>query len=250
MLLSLRLDRKLISSLDGLLILCYHSVPIQGNWYYDVKTSDFEKHLKYLSDRFEIIRAIDFVNGKKEEGSPMIALTFDDGYENNFSNLHPLLLKNDIPATIFVTTDYLQEKKGKIIEPEAGLQKKMLTWKQLRELSESSLVDIGSHGVHHIEMSKLAKNELLDELINSKLMLESLIETEVSLFAYPGGFFNNMTTRLLRQAGYKGGFTSLPRINDTATNKYEIGRIAITKRQSDVPSFSYLIVKILRELKD
>jgi peptidoglycan/xylan/chitin deacetylase (PgdA/CDA1 family) len=250
MMLRLNLDKRLIRNVDGLLVLCYHSIPVQGEWYYDILLSDFEQHLEYLTERFQIIPAIDYIDGKNGNRLQKIALTFDDGYEDNASNLYPLLLKYDIPATIFVATYYIHENTAKTIEPNPGFYKRMLTWKQLRELSESGLVTIGSHGIHHRKMTQLEQDELHDEFVNSRLMIESYIDAEVSLFAYPGGFFNEKTTQLLKETGYKGGFTSSPKINDNTTDRFEIGRIGISRRQSDVPSLSYLITKLIRDLKD
>ena len=94
------------------LVLCYHGIhnnevefPI---WtHLDYKT--FEQHLKFIADNCNVISlsalSEQLVGGNFDPYA--VAITFDDGYHNNFTNAFPLLAKYKIPATIFVTTDFI-----------------------------------------------------------------------------------------------------------------------------------------------
>lgn len=74
-----------------------------------VSPEHFYEHMKYLKDNYNIIsledlkRAMD--SGKIPKKS--IVITFDDGYADNYLNAKPVLEQLQIPATIFVTSDYI-----------------------------------------------------------------------------------------------------------------------------------------------
>lgn len=87
-------------------ILMYHSIG-EGGAFFAVTEEDFEKQLLYLKRRgFVCITLSELVEKleRKEDVSSNVVLTFDDGYEDNYTKAFPLLKKYDIPATIFLIT--------------------------------------------------------------------------------------------------------------------------------------------------
>src|SRR5690606_18113223 len=75
---------------------------------------DLEKILKYLKSRFEIVsleKIFEFHRSKRIPSRKVVALTFDDGYLNNFTVALPLLEKYQIPATFFIIGKSLAEEK-------------------------------------------------------------------------------------------------------------------------------------------
>jgi len=67
-----------------------------------VTTSTLEKHLQFLKGRYSIIRLEELPD--IEQTGRLCCLTFDDGWEDNYTHAFPILQKYDVPATIFVTT--------------------------------------------------------------------------------------------------------------------------------------------------
>ena len=80
---------------------------------------------------------------------------------------------------------------------------KVLDDKQVKELSKSSFVQIGSHCDNHNNLSKLSKALAIKELINSKSQLESLIQKEVYSIAYPDGDYDRLLIDEAEKIGYK-----------------------------------------------
>lgn len=77
-----------------------------------IPVAEFEKILIYLKKRFEIVplsTLFDEHRNKKKGGKKKIALTFDDGYSNNFNIALPLLKKHGIPATYYIITQGLED---------------------------------------------------------------------------------------------------------------------------------------------
>jgi peptidoglycan/xylan/chitin deacetylase (PgdA/CDA1 family) len=101
---------KVFSALskNNKLILVYHGVankPDHNISVGPISTAQFEQHLSYFKKHFNTVSLQDIFEMHRAGFAPKrktIALTFDDGYENNYTNAYPLLKKYSIPATIFV----------------------------------------------------------------------------------------------------------------------------------------------------
>lgn len=102
---------------NSFLILMYHRIiePKKSGQFLEpgmyVNPDTFESHLQYLKSNFDILPLKDLVSGIKVDPgsptSPRCALTFDDGWRDFYENAFPLLLKYNVPATVFLPTDYI-----------------------------------------------------------------------------------------------------------------------------------------------
>jgi peptidoglycan/xylan/chitin deacetylase (PgdA/CDA1 family) len=103
------------------LILMYHRVlpdsdpeikKIQPGLY--VTPENFEKQIAYLAPRFQFIPLSRLV-GMISEGRPLsgnyAVITFDDGWSDNFEFAFPILRAHNVPATIFLTTGYIESHR-------------------------------------------------------------------------------------------------------------------------------------------
>ena len=73
----------------------------------------FEQQLEYLKKEYTILPLEEALQRLRSGNLPKNALsiTFDDGYENNYLYAFPILKGLELPATFFVTTDFVFEKK-------------------------------------------------------------------------------------------------------------------------------------------
>ena len=79
-----------------------------------VRTDDFDKHLAFLKAHFAVISLNDLVSCLRHSGLlpvNFVVLTFDDGYEDNYTDAFPLLLKHGTPATMFITVGLIEERE-------------------------------------------------------------------------------------------------------------------------------------------
>jgi peptidoglycan/xylan/chitin deacetylase (PgdA/CDA1 family) len=105
----LGLGSRLLKNRYGERILVFHNVDVAGGTKYNsrsVSQAYFEELVLYFKKHFNIISLADFYDRKFEKGKLNIALTFDDGLENNYTLAKPVLEKYNVPATFFITPIY------------------------------------------------------------------------------------------------------------------------------------------------
>jgi len=160
-------------------------------------------------------------------------ITFDDGYEDNYTVGLPVLERHGVPATVFVVTGDVGEKA--VVWDEAGedLPADMLTWEMLAEL-QSRGWEIGSHGHHHVHFDRQRPDRQESSICQSVRAIEKALGTVPISFAYPYGAFSGATKALLRQVGLRFAVTTeRPAPTDLAEpdDLLELKRVAIGGRR-------------------
>lgn len=96
----------------GLIVLTYHS--FCKDWprglFNSLPVHQFEQQLRFLKQHFEVVsleRGISNIKSGTAAEKPFVALTIDDGFQDNYNLAWPLLKRYDVPATIFLATDFL-----------------------------------------------------------------------------------------------------------------------------------------------
>lgn len=187
---------------------------------FSVMPDCFEKQLRYFSGSgFETIFATELpdadLNGKKK-----LVITFDDGYEDNYTRAFPLLKKYGCKATIFMIA-------GEIGKPG------YLTADQIREMTESGLVSIQSHTVSHMPLAWGDKTyeDVVYEMSESKRIIEEAAGAPVTAIAIPNGNYDDMIIKIARDY-YDVAFTGTDFIPYTGGDTMNIHRVGIYRRHS------------------
>lgn len=161
-----------------------------------VSPDAFEQQVRYLAENgFTFLLASD-VEEAVRSGQPLpersVAITMDDGYEDNFEKAFPILEKYHARATIFMVTNNF----GK---PER------LSWPEVLTMQGSG-IGYGSHTVSHADLTTLPMRRLDFELVESKRILEQGLKTAVNDIAYPSGAYNDLVIERTKAAGYLAGW--------------------------------------------
>lgn len=132
-----------------------------------------------------------------------ILITIDDGHWDVATDILPILEKHNIKATAYVI-------------PGMTGGSDFMTEKQIQELINSGLIEIGSHTVHHIPLQGKLLETATYEIVESRKILQKKYNIPVYSFAYPSGSFDVQATQLAKQAGYT---TAMSTINGTEVNE-------------------------------
>jgi len=209
-------------SAQAIPILCYHRVG-SGSSKMDISPARLEAQLEWLRDNGRpVVRLSDlaaFLAGKRALPQRAVVITFDDGYESVYRNALPLLRKYDVPATLFVYTDFIGSRDG-------------LSWAQLDELQRSGLVDIQSHTKSHVNLSDIDTNRtrLDTELRQPRQLIERSLAAagaKVRFLAYPYGDATETVLDATQKAGYELAVTVNPGGNPFYASPLLLKRVMI-----------------------
>ena len=236
-------------------VLVYHSIQPKSKCKFMLTTKEFEKHIKYLLKRgYEFINLNNIDNIIPNKKTALI--TFDDGYEDNYTYAFPILQKYNIPASIFVATNYI----GKSMKL-GGIDLPMLNEEQIQKMHESGLIHFASHTHNHIFFHEIEDEKIIvNEIKESKKKLKELVGYESRYFVYPKGKFNEKFRNILNQEFdyvFSGGGCidyiednlRLPRIEILANEKfiYKVYKFyCLSKRKTQLILIRNKAIKLLR----
>ncbi len=140
-----------------------------------------------------------------------VLLTFDDAYDDLYTELFPLVIEHHLTPVVYLVADRIGGSNE--WDQAVGLRaRKLLTLVQIRELQRYG-VEFGSHSLTHPWLPDLPDKELHREVRDSKLRLEDLLGIEIASFAYPSGGVDQRVRSAVAAAGYKTSFTTQPGSN-------------------------------------
>jgi peptidoglycan/xylan/chitin deacetylase (PgdA/CDA1 family) len=219
--------RLFLDSVYRLPILMYHSIGYTSDADDKMVVSPeaFARQMKFLRDRrYNVItlsKAVEYIKERRRPPPRTVAITLDDGYENNYVCAYPILKQYRLPATIFVIVSFMGKEA-------------MLNWEQLKEMQESRLVDIESHTLTHSWLPSLSDSELRRELEISKDILQNRLGKPVAYLCYPMGGHDERVKKAVLDAGYKGAFGTKPTRLSPNYDVYEIKRVRISRTSSNL----------------
>lgn len=208
-------------------ILMYHQVGTGGpdNELNFVSQKSFDRQMKFLRKHgYHVISLEDLIQGINKGvlfNRQSVVITFDDGYEDNYTKAFPTLKKYDFPATIFMVSDFVSTPG-------------YVTWEQLKEMQDAG-VAIGSHTRRHLYLPDVHNpSQLKDEIFNSKTALESSLGREIKYFSYPSGGYTEEIKEMVKQAKYKGACATNRGYDRFNTGVFELKRIRVNDSDNAV----------------
>ena len=170
-------------------ILNYHNIDdAPGEKALWVSSSHFDYQMAYLKKNgYHVISLSALIDGIERHialPKKSVVITFDDGYENNYTQAYPILKKYGYPAIIFLVSDWI-DRDGYLT-----------TW-QIKEMSRHG-ISFGSHTQTHPFLPNITEDKKRIEIAGSKVILEKKLGLKMDFLAYPfGGFKQNGSSKTI-----------------------------------------------------
>ncbi len=229
------------AELWGVPILAYHEVAdeVAGEDeanLYSVSPDQFEQQLIYLKNSgyhsVSLHEVYEAWQGRAVLPSKPIVITFDDGYEDNYTQALPLLEKYGFSSTVFIIVNKIGEND-------------YLSWDEVRAM-QAQHTEIGSHTLNHVSLGETASPDKQQEIVESKRLIEGEIHRPVEFLAYPYGSYDPECFALLAEAGYLGACTGKTGYNLSGDGQpYGLKRVNIPRPRLGLWEFKLRLWKSL-----
>ena len=200
-------------------IFMYHtsSEDNPGRTFYElyVRPSEFERQVQHLADNGYTFMTFDGWFDLHTVDRPVF-ITFDDGYETNYTEIFPIIQRHNVKITIFLETGAIG-RRGR------------LSADMIRRMSDSGLVKFESHTVSHQRLTELSPEKLREELRESRRTIERITGRRVHAVSYPFGAFNAEVIAAAREY-YQFGVAVMGSKHSTARHgNFEIRRMEVQR---------------------
>jgi peptidoglycan/xylan/chitin deacetylase (PgdA/CDA1 family) len=240
-------DQAAVRGRSSLGILMYHRVcdPVTGlpspTW--NVTPNHFYAQLSGLLARgFEpwpLRKVLDYRRFKRPLPRRVFAVTFDDGYANNYTQALPILRELRVPATIFLATGFIDSQeplpfddwtaKGDPLSPPEAWR--ALSLDQCRELKASGLIELGAHTHTHQDF-RGRLDDFRRDLHCCREFLETKLDIRQPTFAFPFGvkrlgFASAAMARVARELGMQCSLNTDPELARLSDDPFTWGRFNV-----------------------
>lgn len=190
------------------IIVLFHRVDdrLKGNSL-TCSVEEFKNYCRFFKKYFDVVDLSTLLD-RIEKGADLsrtLAITFDDGYLDNFENAARVLQELELPACFFVATGFIGTEKAAWWDEKLPLRPEWMSWEHVNALMQAGF-EVGAHTVNHVDLGKVNVAVAAQEINESKEQLEGRLARPVRLFAYPYGGKDQITdaaNRLVREAGFR-----------------------------------------------
>jgi peptidoglycan/xylan/chitin deacetylase (PgdA/CDA1 family) len=227
------LDRLLLR--NTAVVVAFHRVQDIGQTEgLTVSVSMFERYCRFFGQHFRVVSLLDLVERleRRQTLNRELAITFDDGYRDNYENAAPVLEKLSLPATFFIVTRWMGSDVIPLWNRVAKVSYPWMNWEQVRSLHRRGF-DIGAHTRTHVDLGRVEESQAREEIVGARRELERQLEAPVQLFAYPYGRQDNLadsSREIVRDAGFRCCCSCFGGVIAQGTDPFHLARVPITQR--------------------
>jgi len=180
-------------------VLLYHAFDT-GADPLSISSRRLEGHLEWLEtsdvELVSVKELVEFLEGKRQLPQRVAVITIDDGLRSTFTRAWPILRRHRARFSVGIPTLLVEKPQGF----------PLMTWDQIREMVDSGLCEVASHGHAHRRLVDLPARLAQEELVWSAQILERETGQRPIAFFYPLGLSDAEAEARVHAAGYRAAF--------------------------------------------
>lgn len=217
-------------------VLMYHHVR-PGGGFIAISPENFVSQMKALAESgWQTLDSNGIAAYYSGQSMPpkSLAITFDDGYLDNYLHAYPILRQYDMQALLFTVTGWLGDGRVRTLDASSTLPDHrackaaikngqaddvMMRWSEIDEMMASGSVGIHSHTHTHTEWQLVTSNPaekhqaLASDLAQSKKSLETRLGRVSDHFCWPRGLYDDDDISTAAAAGFRYLYTTRRGVN-------------------------------------
>jgi len=227
-------------------VLIYHHINPHAGDRVTVTPEIFARQMSFLAEEgyqsLSVDELMEFMRGERSLSQKTVAITFDDGWLDNYLYAVPVLSSYKFKATFFIITSRVDaaaanpsrsvaeipdhETSKKLIQS-GHAEQVVLDWGLIGDLAGRGPFSFYSHTVTHRRCAALSAADLLAELSQSKKRIEAELERACDYLCWPYGSFSQENVQTAVEIGYKGLFTTIDGYCERGSDPSMIKRIEV-----------------------
>jgi len=227
---------------NGVSVFMYHRIGESAYPSTNVTIEQFNQHINYISTNdFNIIplsKVLDGIQNRQEFIKNTVSFSVDDAYESFYLNAWPKFKKNNIPVTLFISTEIIDNKTNGY-----------MTWDQIRSFIDEG-GNVGQHSSSHMHMPLNSKELVKSDILNSHKSFMKELGFIPELFAYPYGETSIEVISILEEFNISHAFGQHSGVISIYDNKYYLPRFSLNERFGDLDRFIFAAESLPLVIKD
>ncbi len=215
---------------NAAVIFAYHRIGEDQYPETNIRREQFEAHIKELVSGAYNVLPLPEVIAALRNGDTLpprtVALTFDGGHKSILDNAVPLLKKNDLPFTLFISTDHIDRQSAQY-----------MSWSGLKSLQRHKLATIGLHPASYIRLYNKDDGEMARQLNKARTKFREKLEKEPDLFAYPFGEYSKAYRDLVKKQGFDAALGQQSGAAYGGSDIYALPRFTMTESHGGLDRF-------------
>lgn len=181
----------------------------------------------------KLVNFTDAVNLIKSKNIPrdecMVAFSWDDGFDECFTKIKPVLDKRNLKACFFINPNFVdgtKEYRDNFTENVVLVDKPPMNWEMIKTLRTEGHT-IGAHTLDHLSLNSQDETFLTSQIVGSKTRIEEVLNDRVVHFAFPFGQLKHIS-----ELGVDIAFNNFGYVYSQSnyTNYFSLGGRVINRR--------------------
>ena len=219
---------------SNIAVLMYHRIGDDRYPSTNISQELFEKHIEYLvEENINVLPITELSKYLKKEinlTNKTVFITIDDAYKSFFQNGFPILKKNKLPFSIFVSTNYVSNEDDS----------DFMSWSMLKEVSSNNGL-ILNHSKSHESLVGMDLQILKKEIEQNQIEIEKKIGKQPKIFSYPYGESSKSIEEVIKILNYEIAFSQHSAPIHLDQNKYRLPRYALNDEFGSLKRFKMII---------